>query len=346
MIQRFYNWLIRQGRLLVPGSAKKLRYLKHDVINYVKYNFAKEHTGEDSWALKDFQVYPVGKNIETFYQQNALIDEKHRTIDKKTPLCSIGGCFGEHFRFFFVDNGYHYLITEPNITYSCAWGRQYTTANLRQVFDYTFGEFKVESRLYETKIGYMGKGGIIDPYRETFYGDFEEGYADLEKHRHASREALTKCDAMVIIVGQSEAWVNRDDESVFIHRPPADIMERRHFEFRQFGVADNIKNLESIVAYLREFNPKCRIILTVTPVPSYATFVDRNIIDWSLLNRSVMIVAVHELAEKYREFVSYFPAYEMVMMIARNPLIYDNRHARLQAIDSVMEQFEHFYCRK
>jgi len=317
------------------------------ISEYYKYKFAKAHTGINYLGIAPFQVYPRGNNIENFYFEYADINKNFKIIEKKTPLSSIGSCFSEQYKFFLVRNGYNYLITEKNewtLFSSCAWGRQYTTANLLQVFEYTFGDLKENSRLYETDIGYKDKGGIIDAFRDyVVYKSINDAKNDLTRHQNASFKALTTCQVLIITLGQNEAWLNKDNNSFFVHNPPKDLIQKHNFEFVKIGMNDNIENLERIISYLNKHNNKCKIILTITPVASHATYVNRNIVDWSIYNRSILIATAREIEAKHNN-VFYFPGYEMIMT-SKNPFLWDNRHIKKKIINKVMSLFERYYVK-
>jgi hypothetical protein len=77
------------------------------------------------------------------------------------------------------------------------------------------------------------------------------------------------------------------------------------------GVEDVVTDMSAFIGSLREVNPKAKVILTVSPVPLFATAVDRHVLVSTTYSKSVLRVAAQALVESY-DYVFYFPAYEIV----------------------------------
>lgn len=328
------------------GLAVHLKAAAQRAVEKYRYHFARAHEDEPNYGLGPHQVYPAGKNIEQFYLRDSVAEPAERFITPQTPVSSLGACFGEQFKYHLKRRGFNYLQTENNpasVFCSCGWGRVVTTQDLRQVFDYTFGELQANSRLYETDLGRRGKK-VIDPYRDlVVYDSLAEAQKSLEEHEAASKRALTECRALIVTIGQNEGWINQADGLAFTHRPPDDLREKMEFSLEQYTLEDNIANLDKVAAYVERHNPDCRIIVSVSPVPSWVTFGDTNVVDRSFLNKAILIVAVRAWAHKHAERVSYFPAYEMLATI-RNSYKSDNRHIMKHAVLRTMSAFDRAYC--
>lgn len=328
------------------GQFLRIKSIAQLAVESWKYRRVKPHAGLANHHLKPHQVYPAGRNLETFYLRDAELDETFRFIGRRTPTVSLGACFGEEFKYHFQRRAFNYLQPERNkwaIFCSCGWGRVVTTADLRQVFQYTFGELKADQRLYETVIGSQGKK-VIDPYRDmVVYDTLDEGRTDLPRHEAASLEALTECRALVITLGQNEVWVNDSDQTVFAHHPTPDLFDRLSFTLKKLTFLENLENLEKVIGYLLDRNPECKVILSVSPVPSHASFSGSNVVEQSLENKCVLVLAAKELARRYPQVVSYFPAFEMVLS-AKNALKHDNRHVNKVTVLRMMAAFDRFYC--
>ena len=93
--------------------------------------------------------------------------------------------------------------------------------------------------------------------------------------------------------------------------------------------------LDSTYHRLKQFNPKLKIIFTISPVRHIRDGVIEN-------NRSKarLIEAVHHLVNKYPALY-YFPAYELVIDVLRDYRFYDidMAHPNYPATEFVMEKF-------
>ena len=69
--------------------------------------------------------------------------------------------------------------------------------------------------------------------------------------------------------------------------------------------------MREFIELLRRVNPKSEVILTVSPVPLFATAVDRHVLVSTTYSKSVLRVAGELLTASF-EGVHYFPAYEIV----------------------------------
>ena len=92
----------------------------------------------------------------------------------------------------------------------------------------------------------------------------------------------------------------------------------------------------------KQANPRCRIIVTVSPVPLRATFLDQNVLISNSISKATLVVATHEFVARHDD-VHYFPGYELVTVGIKKPLERDNRHVRRRAVARIMRVFEQMF---
>lgn len=114
------------------------------------------------------------------------------------------------------------------------------------------------------------------------------------------------------------------------HRAPS-----QWFQKHMMGINETYHALKSSINALREFNPRLKIIFTISPV--------RHIRDGIVENnqsKARLIEVVHQL-ELETASVYYFPAYELVMDVLRDYRFYDIDlvHPNYAATRFVMEHF-------
>jgi hypothetical protein len=114
------------------------------------------------------------------------------------------------------------------------------------------------------------------------------------------------------------------------HKAPSDWFNRR-----LMGIEEVLKVLDNMIHRLFLFNPKLKIIFTISPVRHLREGVVEN-------NRSkaVLIQAVHHLVDKFDKLY-YFPAYELVIDDLRDYRFYaeDLVHPNYHATQYVWEKF-------
>jgi len=250
----------------------------------------------------------------------------------------MGSCFALEIRARLLDRNYNFVSTEPSEAGSAKWGRVYTTKNMLQIFQYTLSEFEPEIRFAPSN------KGVIDPYREGFlFRDESEAETAISEHIVNSRAALTNCDVLILTIGQNETWVNLSDGTAWAHKPPPEVVEshgKEQFVLKQFSLYENIENLSEILRLFWENNPSAKVIFTVSPVPSYATFYNMNVAVRSFENKAVLLLAVKDVVCKHSEQCFYFPSFEMAILSNNPSMQLDNRHVRPRVVEKIMDRFD------
>lgn len=324
-------------KLEIRSRLGKLKWILNDIRSQTGLrNRVPTHVGAKHLDLNPYQVYPQGGNLDVEFFTQAI--GFSRFISTETPIASMGSCFAVEVQSHLIERRYNYIRTEESSAGSAEWGRVYTTKNMHQIFQYSFSEFQPNIRLPHTK------RGVMDPYREgVFYENEDEAELGLAHHRNQSREALAGCEVLILTPGQNEAWLNKSDGTAWGAKPPGEIFDaygKEQFEIHQFSLQENIEYLNNSLALLWENNSKARVIFTVSPVPSVATFFDVNVCVRSFENKAILLLAVKDVVKQYPDRCFYFPSFEMAML-SRNPAqTLDNRHIRPQMVNRIMKSFD------
>lgn len=317
-------------RLVTPIKA---RNLIRDLAETVRWHLQAEATGLPKYGLARTQVYPGGRNFIPVLGEATAAKLQGLKLTPGTPVASIGTCFAEEFAIFMQKRGYNYVSTEPNVFYASAqWGRVYTIPNFLQIVRYSFEPdfpFEVE----------QGPAGWFDVTREYSVGtcpDRESICTAISAHRKASREAFVSASVLILTVGQNESWVDKRSGTVWAQIPPVEMrMDGERFEPREFTHADNVTALEQALEMLWRFNPALQILITVSPVASYATFCDTDVVSQSFANKCLLRTVVKDVLTRYPGKLFYFPSFEMVLGLNRDSFRADNRHVRHSRVDKI-----------
>src|SRR5690606_11205473 len=174
-------------------------------------------------------------------------------------------------------------------------------------------------------------------YSYDFHSSFSAG------NRAELRKRITDClgathhflkDARAVILTYGTAWIYTRNETgevvVNCHKMPSQLFTK------------SILTIDEIVASfgdfhkrLREFNPSCVVILTVSPVRHL-----RDTIEGNSLSKAILRAACGTIARSFED-VEYYPAYEIMMDHLRDYRFYkrDMIHPTEEAEDYIWEHF-------
>ncbi|WP_028583854.1 GSCFA domain-containing protein [Desulfogranum mediterraneum] len=274
-------------------------------------------------------------------------------IDRQTPMASMGSCFAREIKSYLLNKGYRYLCEEQEnpaaVHASAAWERTYNTFSMRQIFDYTFASFSPRLRWWPLADGER----VQDPYRRVIlYRSREEAEADFVLHCQASRRVLQTARVLILTLGLTEIWEDREDGSVIAlpggpYANQGGDMSRYRFRVSRFQ--ENLENLEHIHGLLRQHNPSCQLVVTVSPVHLWATFRrDLDVISASCNSKSTLRAVADEFVAGHEQ-VHYFPAYEMATiyrgLLGKSYLAQgrENFHVNKETVKCIMANFLKFY---
>jgi hypothetical protein len=112
-------------------------------------------------------------------------------------------------------------------------------------------------------------------------------------------------------------------------------LPERAFERARLSVDDIIKEYETLIPLLNEYNPRLQLVFTVSPIRHWKDGAHEN-----QLSKSVLLLAIDALCKKFKQ-TFYFPAYELVMDELRDYRFYeeDMLHPNKIAINFIWQRF-------
>jgi hypothetical protein len=275
-------------------------------------------------------------------------------LTRDQPIVTAGSCFAQHIARYLRDNGFNYLVTErghPLLgddlraefnygVFSARYGNVYTSRQLEQLFRRAYGTFIPVDGIWD------GEEGFVDPFRPTIQpGGFpteRELELDREQHFACVRKAFEELDVLIFTFGLTECWAARADGAVFPLAPgvAGGVYEPERYTFLNLSVDEVVSDMRAFIANLRDVNPNAQVILTVSPVPLFATAVDRHVLVSTTYSKSVLRVAAEELVQSL-DGVHYFPSYEIVTgNFSRGAYFADDlRSIREAGVEHVMSLF-------
>ena len=310
-------------------------FLNESVIDLIKWNFPSPAKGIKKQGLNELQIYPSGKNFYSIIKKSCLKEFQNSNIPLDLKISSLGTCFAEEISKRLNSKKYiaNYIYVEENIyNFSANWGRVYTLPNLMQILAYSFNnDIEVELEKDQTK--------FIDPFREHSVNSFDsiaEGSDSIKSHRKQSKQALNEANCIVITLGQNEVWFDKQKKIFWGSAPSVHLRAKfpKRFEVKELTYNQNKKFLISAISLIRKNNPAVKIILTVSPVQCFASFISENIISQGFAGKAILRSVAHEVSRKMKDVI-YFPSFEIALCENRNSYLFDNRHIKQNRIEKI-----------
>ncbi|WP_169726054.1 GSCFA domain-containing protein [Aestuariibacter salexigens] len=275
------------------------------------------------------------------YPEASIIDDfaAEPFIGRGTRIATIGSCFAQELSGWLTRNDYNCL---PN-----HWGVVYTPKSIEQIIRLSFEDWHQEL----AEPFWVMNGHYYFPYIKAadhsgplLLGDSENTATDqLIRYIDTSRDALSHVDVLVLTLGLTELWRNKQDLSAFFAIPYPDVYQPEHHEFYSMTFDDVMSSLQYSIETLRKVNPGINILLSVSPIPLSVTFRDRlGPYVATQFSKSLLHTAALTTVHKYSH-VHYMPSYEIVR---NKPVEYyseDGRHVTKECVGQVMAAFNKLY---
>ena len=174
----------------------------------------------------------------------------------------------------------------------------------------------------------------FDHYTGFSAPDQEATLQNINRSFEEAKEALKQADTLILTWGTS--WVYRYKLTGKVvcncHKIPANQFTRTRLTTREIIAA-----YETLLPELFEFNPKLKIIHTVSPVRHWKDGAHGN-----QLSKAALLLAGEELAKQFPQQFFYFPSYEIVMDELRDYRFYteDLLHTSDQATRYIWDKFQ------
>ncbi len=251
-------------------------------------------------------------------------------VSRGQPVATMGSCFAQHISRHLQGLGLDYMVTEaapPGLppaeasthnygVFTARFGNVYTVRQALQLAQRAFGLFTPAEDAWPTLPGAPAEGWV-DAFRPQIQPhplpSPEAVRAATAEHLAAVRTMFQGARWLVFTLGLTEAWRSRIDGAVNPVAPgvAAGAFDPSRHEFVNFTQAEVDADLEALIQGLKELNPGCGVILTVSPVPLIATYEPRHVLVSTTVSKAILRVAA-DAAERRHDHVTYFPSYEII----------------------------------
>lgn len=337
-----YKQYIDKFRIGLPETVV------YSVINSIESNevslhdrrLRKQKSKKPSRDYKHFAIQKYPTSVSDYFMGKDFKGEP--VIDKKTNIVSMGSCFAMEIADYLKKSRYNYPIYEAG-QFNANWGIIFNSASIRQMVADAFGLFHPIERAWE-----RSEGQMQDIFRRNIVYPKGVYQKKLNSHIEASKKALSNAEVLIATLGLVEVWRDKRDHTVFWRVPPMECYDPDNYEFHVMDVDEVYMDLYRIAGIMRDHNPKCKIIFTVSPVPFQATYrSDCDVVSANVYSKAVSTTAANLFCSKYRnDGIYYFPSFEYVRYGFENPYIEDGRHIKREVVNKMMKFFEKTFVKE
>ena len=244
-------------------------------------------------------------------------------VDVPSPLRQIGveerhvflgSCFAEHIGGRFAENHLRTLVNPTGVLYN--------PESIAMLLRGEEGDVVFHQGMWHS---WLGDSSLSRRTEEDCRSAVSEAQGILCK-------ALAEADNLFLTLGTSHCYVHKPSGRVVAncHRVPSG-----EFDEVELTEDDIVTGLNEALISLHEQNPRLQVVFTVSPY-RYAKYGFHE----SQLSKARLLLAVERLRLYHPDWVSYFPAYEIVMDELRDYRFYasDMLHPSQQAVDYIWER--------
>jgi hypothetical protein len=253
---------------------------------------------------------------------------EHPIIGPQTRVIGLGRYFASHFVRWFADRGFN--RQQPELPYSTLlrYGAAVESAPiLAQQLRSVFGDF--------------------NPDDAPWLGADRQKVRATREQQMAFRETLQCADVLILALGVSELWYDRITGDPFRRAIPRHQFTPERHVFRVLTVAETTACLQQIEAIRAEHMPQMKVVFTVSPMRLRATFRPISAVTANSVSKAVMRAALDEFLRGQPDDLGrtlfYFPSYEIITDVFRDPFTEDNSHIQPSAIEHVVDLFARTY---
>ena len=285
--------------------------------------FRGEHTHYNPTVSKMYDADATAKYILKGWEPQAPV------ITPTTQITAFGSCFAANISNYLSARNFRVLTKDDDAkaayVVTCGEG-MVNSFVIRQQFEWAWEGKKFPENLW---VGYDKKDYGYDPEVQAM-----------------TKKMFDETEVFILTFGLSEVWYDEPTGEVFWRTIPKDVYDPNRHKFRVSTVQENKDNMRKIYDLIRKHRPDAKIIFTLSPIPLIATFRDNSCLTSNSVSKSVLRVAVDEMMREvgHEGHLHYWPSYELVTDVFKNPFKPDRRHPYPIVLNYIMALFEHTWC--
>lgn len=244
------------------------------------------------------------------------------SINHSRQLLIMGSCFAENIGSLLLEKKFQVDINPFGILYN---------------------PLSVSAALYEIIRKKRYEKSDLFFYRECWHssmhhGSFSSSSADetlqnIRARLERAHEELKQLDWLMLTFGTAYVYEQTESGKIVAncHKLP-----EKNFVRRRLETDEIIANYTQLLDELISMNPKIKILFTVSPIRHLRDGMHAN-----QLSKSVLLLAIDRLMQRYPQTVFYFPSYEIVLDELRDYRFYadDMVHPSTLTVNYLWERF-------
>ena len=260
--------------------------------------------------------------FKSFFTEIKFDNFQFSQIEANSILAGIGSCFAEKFLGMLSDLKMSVAINPSGIIYNL-----YSMSEIieRIVKNHLFSENEVD---------FVNNRYILWSHHGSFGAEKVEDVLQIANQTLIEfRKQLLAADYLVLTPSSSVVYRHLKHDRIVANCHKEN---NNSFRVELLSANENSQLLSKILQNIREFNPKCKVIVSVSPIRHYPG-------DLILNSRSKanLLSGIHETIENNSSNCIYFPAYEIVHDVLRDYRFYgkDMFHLSEVAESYVFQKF-------
>lgn len=283
------------------------------------------------------------------------------SFPKNAKVFTIGSCFAIEIRKALKAKGFNVApdYSDLNLGEDVVFGKYpekdtlayYTTASIAQELSrslnreyYGSEDFLTIEKPVNYFAGRLKQNTVYqDPYRRDVYAATPERILSFSKEiTDVFHRSLMESDVVVITLGLTEAWTNKNNGlwvckcPVNDHDPEWDTVA-----FQNLSYTQNKSYLEKALDTLFSFNPEAHVFLTVSPVPLGKTFSGNDITIANMTSKTTLRACAADIMQQYSGRVTYWPSFEYAF--GNDVYESDGRHVKPEVVKNIVDTFAEAY---
>ncbi|WP_304233694.1 GSCFA domain-containing protein [Jiulongibacter sediminis] len=243
-------------------------------------------------------------------------------ITQKDRFLNIGSCFSDKFGRYLQDNKLD--------CFSNPYGTIFNPISIFRLLNSSITEQPVMNRYLTENNGQWYHYDYHSKLSATSASSLSHHLEALHKK---VRDYLRKTDYLVIALGTAFVYRLKNNQHVVAncHKKPDDLFYKELLTQKEIGI-----RFRQFYEKLKLFNPRIKIIFTVSPVRH-----TKDTLQGNNLSKSILRLSCHYFCQDFKD-VHYFPAYEILMDDLRDYRFYeeDMIHVNETGQKYVIENFK------
>ncbi|MCP4181088.1 MAG: GSCFA domain-containing protein [bacterium] len=242
-----------------------------------------------------------------------------------TKLVGMGSCFAQYIMEYFKNLNFDISYNPNGIVYN-SYSIKQSLKHICQNKIYSDNDFIEYNNLWHS---WEHHGSFSSANKENFIENIKNIRIKFyDKLKNADIFILTPSSSVVYTLNHSNRIVAN------CHKYPG-----KNFHTEILSKNENYENIQKSIKYIRNINPGCLIIITLSPVRHYPGDLILN-----ARSKANILSAIHENIEEY-DNILYFPSYEILLDELRDYRFYndDMLHPSDLARKIIFDEFINIY---